>query len=251
MGLWTGSLLYVALRTLVAVAFAVLALRVGRGGWMVSGQAVSDAASTMFLLAYVNWEVREALGPFAVPLFAFVIGWEGVGLMRQLPVGGDSADDLSANVFETLMGAWKWAWGALYVVPPVVAGAFVVFDLLSPAQWPFPSQRPALYCTPTTLDAHDTVTLEMLTPHGAELGVFLPDGRFLTVVPYAPATTPRVQRFEYHDRLKLPVAAASGTVTGSSRPVPVFADSGTYVFRLSDLAELSASQTCSVRFTGS
>ena len=56
------------------------------------------------------------------------------------------------------------------------------------------------------------------------------------------------------DVFKIPVATATGRVVQAAPPgypeVPVFSDTGTYLFRVSEMAEISASLTCSVRYTG-
>jgi len=142
----------------------------------------------------------------------------------------------------------------LLVVPPVGAGAFLALALLYPGSWAFPSMPAPLRCTPETAVRGDTVTLHFAGHHGGELGVFTPVTGFLYIVDFAPQTAPPSARFEYRARFALPTVTASGrsvkTGTSGYPEVPVFTDTGTYLFRVSDVAELSASLTCRVRYIG-
>src|SRR5438094_764373 len=132
--------------------------------------------------------------------------------------------------------------------------AIVALALLYPGSWAFPSMPAPLRCTPETAVRGDTVTLHFAGHHGGELGVFTPVTGFLYIVDFAPQTAPPSARFEYRARFALPTVTASGRVLQAAPPgypeVPVFTDTGTYLFRVSDVAELSASLTCRVRYIG-
>ncbi|PYP28241.1 MAG: hypothetical protein DMD55_05890 [Gemmatimonadetes bacterium] len=81
-----------------------------------------------------------------------------------------------------------------------------------------------------------------------------PAGTFLYIVDYAPRTAAPADRFEYRNRFSLATDRATGRVLQGAPPgypgVPIFADTGVYVFRVSEAAEVSASLACRVRYTG-
>src|SRR5207249_1361585 len=85
---------------------------------------------------------------------------------------------------------WRLLYRILLVVPPAGAGAFLVFALLYPGAWIFPSMPAPLRCTPETVARGDTVTLRLTGPHGGELGVLTPAGTFLYIVERATQTAP-------------------------------------------------------------
>ena len=81
--------------------------------------------------------------------------------------------------------------------------------------------------------------------------VFTPDGRFLYVVAYQAggqvvANLP--QAFSRLTALRLPVAGATASPSPGAARQPIFSDTGTYRFRISEEAELSASLVCTVRY---
>jgi hypothetical protein len=253
----SGTIVYATLRAIVALAVVFSAWHGGRQALPIIGQAVADAACLAFLLAYADYDLRASLGWFALPLLLYVMGWEGWGALRaaETDPGSDSAaDGVGAELLGWLGGYWRVVYRLLLVVPPVGAGAFLVLALLYPGSWAFPSMPAPLRCTPETVARGDTLTLHFTGSHGGELGVFTPADGFLYIVDFAPTTAPPSAHFEYRARFALPTATASGRVLQAAPPgypeVPVFTDTGTYLFRVSDVAELSASLTCRVRYVG-
>ncbi|OLC68316.1 MAG: hypothetical protein AUH78_26305 [Gemmatimonadetes bacterium 13_1_40CM_4_69_8] len=251
----SGTIVYAALRTIVAVAVVFAAWHGGRSAWPIIGQAVSDTSCLAFLLAYVDSDLRSSLGWLPLPLLLYVIGWEGWGALRAIDTESDTAaDGVGADLLGWLGGLWRWLYRILLVVPPAGAGAFLVFALLYPGAWIFPGMPAPLRCTPETVARGDTLTLRLTGPHGGELGVLTPAGAFLYIVDYAPKTALPADRFEYRNRFSLATDGATGRVLQGAPPgypaVPIFADTGAYVFRVSEAAEVSASLACRVRFTG-
>jgi hypothetical protein len=251
----SGTIVYAVLRTVLAIALVLAAALGGRRAWPVVGQAVSDAACLACMIAYVDAELRLSLGWLALPLVLYVVGWEGWGALRAAGTDSDSAaDGVGAEVLEWLGGFWRMLFRILLVVPPVGAGMFLVLGLLYPGGWVFPSMPAPLSCGPATVARGDTVTLRMIGSHGGELGVFTPAHGFLYIVDYAPLTAPPSARFEYRQRLALPTVTATGRVMQAAPPgypeIPIFADTGTYLFRVSDMAEVAASLTCKVHYVG-
>jgi hypothetical protein len=255
MGFSSGTLMYAALRTVLAVVLLVAAGLGGRRALPLVGQTVSDVACLAFMIAYVDADLRSWLGWLAFPLLVYVVGWEGWGALRAAATDSDaSADGVGSQVLEWLGGFWRLLYRLLLVVPPVGAGLFLLLGLLYPGGWTFPSMPAPLSCTPATVARGDTLTLRMIGRHGGELGVFTPRRGFLYVVDYAPLSAPASARFEYRQRFALPTATATGRVLQAAPPgspeQPVFTDTGTYRFRVSDMAEVSASLGCSVRYLG-
>jgi len=251
----SGALVYAVLRTVLAIVFVFAAAFGGRRAWPLVGQAVSDVACLACMIAYVDAELRLTLGWLALPLVLYVVGWEGWGALRAAGTDSDSAaDGAGAELLGWLGGFWRLLFRILLVVPPVGAGLFLVLELLYPGAWVFPSMPAPFSCTPATVARGDTLTLRMIGGHGGELGVFTPAHGFLYIVDYAPHTAPPSAHFEYRQRFTLPSATATGRVMQAAPlgypEVPVFTDTGTYVFRVSDMAEISASLTCTVRYVG-
>src|SRR2546428_14161761 len=89
----SGTIVYAALRTIVAVAVVFAAWHGGRSAWPIIGQAVSDTSCLAFLLAYVDSDLRSSLGWLPLPLLLYVIGWEGWGALRAIDTESDPAAD--------------------------------------------------------------------------------------------------------------------------------------------------------------
>jgi len=254
-GFSSSALVYAVLRTVLAVALVFAAAFGGRRAWPIVGQAVSDVACVAFMIAYVDPDLRASLGWLALPLLLYVIVWEGWGALRSIDTESDTAaDGVGADLLGWLGGFWRWLYRVLLVVPPAGAGAFLVFALLYPGAWIFPSMPAPLRCRPETVARGDTVTLQLTGPHGGELGVLTPGGTFLYIVGYAPKTALPADRFEYRTRFSLATDGATGRGLQGAPPgypaVPIFADTGAYVFRVSEAAEVSASLARKVRYTG-
>ncbi len=255
MGFSSGALVYAVLRTVLAIVFVFAAAFGGRRAWPLVGQAVSDVACLACMIAYVDAELRLTLGWLALPLVLYIVGWEGWGALRA--AGSDSnsaADGVGAELLDWLGGFWRLLFRILLVVPPVGAGMFLVLGLLYPGGWVFPNMPAPFSCTPATVARGDTLRLRMIGAHGGELGVFTPAQGFLYIVDYAPQTAPPGAHFEYRQRFTLPSATATGRLMEGAPAgypeVPVFTDTGTYQFRVSDAAELSASLMCKVHYIG-
>ena len=246
-GAETWTLVYTGGRTLAAIALGVIATRSGASVWRTAGQGVSDAACVLFLLAYLSYDLRDVAKFFAPPLLAYVVLWEVRSLVARLGADEEESDEGDGAL---LIVPLQLMYEVLMIMPPVVAGGFLVFDLIAPRQWPFPNRPPALRCAPAVFEAGDRLTLRMDVPHGGELGVFTPSGRFLYVVEFAPGGTPRGRRFEQRERLTLSSGAATGRAQPGAARERVFSDTGTYTFRVSEPAEISASLTCRVRYLG-
>jgi hypothetical protein len=245
-----SALVYTGVRTLAAILLAAVALRGGTAVRQAVGQGASDAACVLFLLAYLSYDLRDVAKFFAPPLLVYVVLWEA----RSLAVRLDGEDEPDAGDGAALTAALTWplrlAYELLMIMPPVVAGGFLVFDLLFPGQWPFPNRPAALRCEPAVIARGDRVTLRMAVPHGGELGVFTPSGRYLYLIGFARGDTPREQRFEHRERVTLSSGATAGRLRPGAPPELVFSDTGTYTFRISEPAEVSASLSCSVRYRG-
>src|SRR5438552_18036442 len=118
-----------------------------------------------------------------------------------------------------------WAFG--FVMPAVLAGGFLMFELLAPGEWPFPNPRPGLVCSPNRLEPGTAVTLRMKVPHGAELSVFTPAGRSLVVVPFVTKGTHAPGAgFDYMAQVTLRPDTGAGVGAPGSRPERSFPDSG-------------------------
>jgi hypothetical protein len=232
----SSTIVYAALRTIVAGAIVVLAALGGRRALPLIGQTVSDASCLGFMLGYVDADLRAALGWLALPLFIYVVAWEGWGALRAAAAPSE-ADPMPDNVESDLLGwfsgIWRFVYRLLFVTPPLGAGGFLV---------------------PATVALGDTVTLRMNGRHGGELGVTTPANTFLYIVDFAPLGAPPSERFEFRDRWSLATGGATGRVLQGAPPnypgVPIFTDTGTYSFRVSEVSELSGSLSCTVRYTG-
>jgi hypothetical protein len=229
MGIWNSTLVYVGARTLLAGAMIALLLRRRVGPWYAGGQVVSDLSCAAFLLAYVNPDVRDDVGWLVIPLLLFVLYWEAMRFLDDRAVAAVREDEDSW--LDSLLRTYGVAWTIGFVVPAVLAGGFLMLDLVAPNQWPFPNPRAAIACTPRRLHPGDKLTLQMRIPHGSQLTVFQPRGQAVVLIPYG------VQSLERLARLTL----ATDTMQ------QVFADSGIYALVVSSETELSASQLCRVR----
>jgi hypothetical protein len=181
-----------------------------------------------------------------VPLLLFVLYWE---LTRFLEARrADAESDEQESIADTALRASGAIWAIGFVLPAVLAGGFLVLDVLAPRQWPFPNPREPLVCTPRWVERGDTVTLRMSVPHGEELVVFTPRGRALVLIPFVPKG--RSLGFRDVERFGVATDRAAGRVTAGAPAEPVFVDSGVYQFIVSEVAEVSASRMCRVRFAG-
>jgi len=247
MGIWNSTLVYVGARTLLAGAMIALLLRRQVGPWYAGGQVVSDLSCAAFLLGYVNPDIRDDVGILVIPLLLFVLYWESTRFLDNRRAA--SLRDDEDTVFDTVLRVYGSVWAFGFVMPALLAGAFLIFELMAPGQWPFPNPRPGLVCSPSRLAAGSTLTLRMRVPHGAELSVFTPSGRSLVIVPYVrKGTKPLGSEFDYLPRWTARADTLTGLALGGSRPERVFTDSGVYMVRVSSEAELSASLICRVRY---
>jgi len=230
MGIWNSTLVYVGARTLLAGAMIALLLRRRVGAFYAGGQVVSDLSCAAFLLGYVNPAVRDDIGVLVIPLVLFVLYWETMRFSENrqaaaLREGEDTWIDTSFRVYGMV-----WTWG--FVLPAILSGAFLMFDLMAPNEWPFPNPKAPLACSPQQLRFGDELTLDMRVPHGSQLVVFTPNSRPIVLIPYGNKPFERVPR----------LTLATDTLTH------VFADSGVYTFTVSTEGELSASLACRVRY---
>jgi hypothetical protein len=247
MGIWNSTLVYVGARTLVAGAMVALLLRRRVGVWHTGGQIVSDLSCAAFLLAYVNPDIREDVGILVLPLLLFVVYWEAsrfVEWRRGAATEGDEESLVDAGL--RLYGV---VWAVGFVLPAILAGGFLMLELLAPGAWPFPNPRPDIACAPPRLHPGGALTVRMTVPHGGEMTVFTPQRRALVVVPFvarAPGTNPAAT-FRYVENVTLRTDTVTGRLSPGLAPEPVFTDSGVYVLIVSEEAELSASRVCRVR----
>jgi hypothetical protein len=180
MGIWNSTLVYVGARTLLAGAMIALLLRRRVGPWYAGGQVVSDLSCAAFLLAYANPDIRDDIGTLVIPLLLFVLYWETMRFLENRQAAALREDreswlDVIWRVYGTV-----WAWG--FVLPAVLAAGFLIFELVAPNEWPFPNPRAELVCRPRVLQPGTELTLTMRVPHGAELTVFPPNGRGVTLI---------------------------------------------------------------------
>ena len=249
MGIWNSTLVYVGARTLLAAAIVALLLRRRVGVWYTGGQIVSDLSCAAFLLAYVNPTIRDDVGILVVPLLIFVLYWEASRFLewRRSSAEREDAESLLDAGFRTY-GA---VWAVGFVVPAVLAGGFLMLELLAPGAWPFPNPRPDIACVPRRLQPGGALTVRLTVPHGGELSVFTPSGRALVVVPYV-AKTPGLDpasTFRYVRNVTLRTDTVAGRLSPALPPERVFTDTGVYVVSVSEEAELSASRVCRVRLS--
>jgi len=231
MGIWNSTLVYVGARTLLAGAMIAVLLRRRVGAVYAGGQVVSDLSCAAFLLAYVNPDIRDDIGALVIPLILFVLYWEASRFLdnRRAAVEREAPDSWFDDVLRVYGGVWVIG----FVMPAVLAGGFLVFELVAPRQWPFPNPRPELVCTPRSLQPGAELTLRMSVPHGSQLTVFTPKGRSVVLIPYS------IKAFRDVEHLTL----AMDTLPH------VFADSGVYALTVSFEGELTASRMCRVRYT--
>jgi hypothetical protein len=230
MGIWNSTLVYVGARTLLAGAMIALLLRRRVGAMYAGGQVVSDLSCAAFLLGYVNPAVRDDIGVLVIPLVLFVLYWETMRFLENrqaaaLREADDTWVDSSLRVYGLV-----WTWG--FVLPAILSGAFLMFDLMAPNEWPFPNPKAPLACSPQQLRFGDELTLDMSVPHGSQLAVFTPRRGVIVLVPYG------TKQFQHVARVTL----ATDTLRH------VFADDGLYAITVSSEGELSASLMCRVRY---
>jgi len=238
---------YVVARTVIAGVLLVLAAR-RRAPGAVAAQALSDAAAALLVLAYARYALRTALGWVTLPLFAYFVAWEVIAAARRFDAMGEAPGDPWSDA-ELIGGTARWAWDVLGVAPAVVLGAIVAGAFILPGQWTMPGTPPPLTCAPTEVAPGDTITLRMRVPHGGELGVFTPRRGYYSIRSTPPAgTVPDAARFEYRDRLVIPTASAAGRRVNAGARERVFADSGTYMFSLSEYKDVSMAITCAVHY---
>jgi hypothetical protein len=230
MGIWNSTLVYVGARTLLAGAMIALLLRRQVGPWYAGGQVVSDLSCAAFLLAYVNADVREDVGWLVIPLLLFVLYWEAMRFLdnRRAAALREEEDTWLDSALRT----YGIAWTLGFVIPAVLAGCFVMFDVVAPNQWPFPNPPPEIACTPRRLQPGDALTVRMRVPHGSQLTVFPPKGQPVVLIPYGVQSFARVARL---------------TVATDTLP-RVFSESGLYALSVSTEGELSASLVCRIRY---
>jgi len=247
MGIWNSTLVYVGARTLLAGAMIALLLRRRVGPWYAGGQVVSDLSCAAFLLGYVNPDIRDDVGILVIPLLLFVLYWESTRFLDNRRAASLREDD--ETTFDLVLSVYGSVWAFGFVMPALLAGGFLIFELMAPGQWPFPNPRPGLVCEPQRLAPNGRLTLRMSVPHGAELSVFTPQGRSLVIVPFVrKGTDPPHSGFAYRERLTLWTDTVTGRVTAGSVPERVFKDSGAYMLRVSEESEVSASRVCRVRY---
>jgi len=244
---WAGAISYSAVRTAGAIGMAIRAPRLGGHRWAMLGQAVADACYGAFPIAYVSYGFRSALGLLWVPLWVYAAAWEIAWYLRDM-IG--VVEEEQETALEAIEAPWQVVWGLCFVLPSLIAGGIVAFDALYPKQWPLGGEPPPFVCIPAMLKPGDTLTLRMDTPHGGELGVFTPRGRYLYIVPLAARSQQVHPQFALVGELRLKTRDATATVTPTGPTQPIFADSGTYQFQLSQEAGLSASLVCRVTFVG-
>ena len=231
MGIWNSTLVYVGARTLLAGAMIALLLSRRVGAWYAGGQVVSDLSCGAFLLAYVNPAIRDDIGFLVIPLVLFVLYWEASRFLENRRVAAEREEQESW--LDVTLRVYGSVWIVGFVLPAVLAGGFLMFELLAPGEWPFPNPRPGLVCSPRQLQPGATLTLDMSVPHGSQLAVFTPGGHSVVLIPYSAKQFQGVARVE---------------LLTDTLPA-VFADSGVYALTISYEGELSASRMCRVRYS--
>ena len=233
MGIWNSTLVYVGARTLLAGAMIALLLRRRVGAAYAGGQIVSDLSCAAFLLAYVNPDIRDDIGWLVVPLILFVFYWEATRFLENRLAAAELAT--APSWLDDALRIYGSIWAVGFVVPALLAGGFLVFDLVAPHQWPFPNPRPPLVCAPRLLHPGAELTLRMSVPHGTQLTAFTPKGRSVVLIPYSAKTFRDIERL---------------TLRVDTLPL-VFSDFGVYALTVSFEGELSASEMCRVRYSES
>jgi len=249
MGIWNSTLVYVGARTLLAAAMVALLLRRRVAVWHTGGQIVSDLSCAAFLLAYVNPDIRDDVGVLVIPLLLFLVYWEASRFVEWRRGSAEAEDDES--LLDTGFRVYGVVWAVGFVIPAVLAGGFLMLELLAPGAWPFPNPRPDIVCAPRRLQPGTALTVRLIVPHGGELTVFTPRGRALVVVPYVAKTAgvDPTSTFRYVQNVTMRTDTLTGRVSPALPAEPVFADTGVYVVSVSEEAELSASRVCRVRFS--
>jgi len=232
MGIWNSTLVYVGARTLLAGAMIALLLRRRVGAVYAGGQVVSDLSCAAFLLAYVNPAIRDDIGVLVIPLVLFVLYWETMRFFENRQAAAMREDEDSW--VDTSLRVYGMVWTLGFVLPAILSGAFLMFDLMAPNEWPFPNPKAPLACTPQRLRFGDELTLDMSVPHGTQLTVFTPHHGPIVLIPYG------VRPFQNVAHLTM----ATDTLAH------VFADSGVYAVTVSTEGELEATRMCRVRYTG-
>jgi len=230
MGIWNSTLVYVGARTLLAGAMIAVLLRRRVGAVYVGEQLVSDLSCGAFLLAYVNPAIRADIGVLVIPLVLFVLYWETMRFFENRRIAAMREDEDSWVDTGLRVYGMVWTWG--FVLPALLSGAFLMFDLMAPNEWPFPNPTAALVCTPRHLRPGGELTLDMRVPHGSQLVVFTPRRGAIVLIPYGAKPFQTVAHF----------TLATDTLRH------VFADSGVYAVTVSTEGELSASLMCRVRY---
>lgn len=248
MGIWNSTLVYVGARTLLAGAMVALLLRRQVGVWYAGGQVVSDLSCAAFLLGYVNQDIREDMGVIVVPLLLFVLYWEATRFLENRRAAAAREDE--ETPLDTALRIYGSVWAFGFVVPAILAGGFLMFNLVAPDEWPFPNPpRPSLVCVPPRVHSGVELMLRMRVPHGGELIVITPAGRALVVIPFARRSTqPLGSGFGFANRLVLSTDTVAGRLSPGARAERVFTDSGVYTFVINSEAELAAAQVCRVRY---
>jgi hypothetical protein len=243
----SSVLVYVVARTIAAVTLAVVARLRGQPWHGFIGQLAADGLFVLLVAAFGDHELRHLLGWWALPAWIYVAAWEGTAAVLRW----GELDEVGRDVeyVDILTTAWRRVWDSLLVVPPLVLGLAVVTELIVPGYVPLPGRPPAIHCAPSALDSHDTLHVRLEPPHGGELTVITPAGRSLIVVPFAAASVPRAKRFEEQPETAFVVAHTTGVTHGGAAAELVFTDTGRYLIRVSGVAEVAASLTCTVRFT--
>lgn len=239
-------LIYLVARTVAAVALVVVARRRGLPWVGLGGQVAADALAVILVYAFGDHELRRAIGWWALPAWAYVAAWEGAGAFRRW---GEWDEAESAGAYaEMLAGALRRLWDVFIVAPPILLGMAVAVDIMMPGSLQLPDPPPAMLCTPTTLGSRDTLRVRFERAHGGELTIITPAGRGLVVVPFAAADVPREERFEEHREVRFVAARTVGRLHSGGQAERVFADTGLYLIRVSEPAEISASLVCRVRY---
>jgi len=95
-------------------------------------------------------------------------------------------------------------------------------------------RKVSLRCSPRKLRLGDTLTLNMSVPHGRDLAILDPDGKFFFLRSWEPnnrEVTARWYAFEKVGRLKLLMSAAKGSVSNEEQLI--FTKTGWYGIRIS------------------
>ncbi len=109
------------------------------------------------------------------------------------------------------------------------------------------SQPRALWCYPETLEAGDTLTIEMAIPHPLELAISDPNNNWLYLQfsdPDLPSNVPP-DEFAQMSELTLAVSSAEATrwIDGSPSKHPIFEAAGRYTIHLAENLETDAENT--------